>query len=72
MGFSIRHSLLGAVKRRAAWLTCGLRLTDRKTSTTGLLQKLNLKLLSERQRDRRLKVLSQYHHFSKTSINNYV
>ena len=47
-----------------------MRQTDRKSSATGLLQKLDLKSLSERWSDKRLKVFSQYHHNSKTAINN--
>ena len=65
-------SRLGAVQRKATRLICGISLTDRKTSTTGLLQELDFKSLSEHQSDRRLKVFSQYHHFSKTAISNYV
>ena len=65
-------SRLEAVQRRAARLICGIRRTDRKTSTTSLLQKLDLKPLSERRSDRRLKVFSQYHYSSKAVINNYI
>ena len=65
-------SRLEAVQRRAARLICGIRRTDRKTSTTSLLQKLDLKPLSERRSDRRLKVFSQYHHSSKAVISNYI
>ena len=55
---------LEAIQGRAARLTCGIRRTDRKTSTTGLLKKLDLKSFS----DRRLKVFSQYHHSGKTAF----
>ena len=41
-------SRLEAVQRRAARLICGIRRTDRATSTTGLLHRLNLRPLSER------------------------
>ena len=41
-------SRLESVQRRAARLICGIRKTDRKTSTTGLLQQLNLPPLSQR------------------------
>ena len=61
----IAVSQLEAVQRRESRFTCGIM----KTSTTGLLQKLNLKSL---RRNRRLKVFSQYLHSSKTAINNYV
>ena len=63
---------LEAVQRRAARLVCGIRRTDRKTSTTSLLQKLNLQPLSDRRSDRRLKIFSQYHHSSKAIISNYI
>ena len=65
-------SLLEAVQRRSARLIWGIRRTDRKTSTTGFLQKLDLNSLSERRSEKRLKVFRQYHHSSKTAINNYV
>ena len=63
---------LEAVQRRATRLECGIRRTDRKTSTTSLLQKLNLQPLSDRRSDRRLKIFSQYHHSSKAIISNYI
>ena len=59
-----------AIPRRAVRLACGIRQTDRKTSTTCLLRKLDLTPLSERRGDGRLKVFSQYHHSSKTAISN--
>ena len=65
-------SRLEAVQRRAARLICGIRRTDRKTSTTSLLQKLDLQPLNERRSDRRLKIFSQYHHSSKAVISNYI
>ena len=40
------------VQRKAAWITCVIRRTDRRASTTGLFQKLDLKSLSERGSDR--------------------
>ena len=62
---------LETFQKRAARLTCGIRWKESKTSVTSLPQKLDLKSLSERWRDRRLKVFSKYHHSSKTAINNY-
>ena len=50
-------SRLEAVQRRAARLICGIRRTDRKTSTTSLLQKLDLQPLNERRSDRRKRYL---------------
>ena len=61
-----------AIPRRAVRLACGIRQTDRRTSTTCLLRKLDLAPLSECRGDRQLKLFSQYHHSSKTAINNYV
>ena len=65
-------SRLESVQRRAARLICGIRKTDRKTSTTGLLQQLNLPPLSQRRGDRRLKVFSQYHHHNSTVLAKYI
>ena len=72
----IQHSTQPSVgwkpnQRKAARFICGIRRTDRRTSTTGLLWKLDLKSLSERRGDG-LKVFSQYHHLSRAAINNYV
>ena len=55
-------SRLEAVQRRAARLIFGIRQTDQTSSTTGLLQRLNLQPLSKRKSLRRLAILfSQYH-----------
>ena len=64
--------LLEAVQRRGARLVCGIRRTDRKTSTTGLLQKLNLPPLSQRRSERRLQIFSQYHHSNKSVLSSYI
>ena len=64
--------LLEAVQRRGARLVCGIRRTDRKTSTTGLLQKLNLPPLSQRRSERRLQIFSQYHHSNKSVLSRYI
>ena len=47
-------------------LIYSIRRTDRATSTTGLLQRLNLQPLSECRGQRRLAVFSQYHHTNTT------
>lgn len=52
---------LEAVQRRAARMVCGIRRTDRKTSTTGLLKGLNLPTLAERRKSARLKLFQHYH-----------
>ena len=64
-------SRLEAVQRRAARAICGIRRTDRWTSTTGLLQHMNLPLLSERRSDRRMKIFSQYHHSNSAVLSKY-
>ena len=46
--------------------------TDRATSTTSLLQRLNLQPLSERRGQRRLAVFSQYHHTNTATLFKYV
>ena len=60
------------MQRRGARLVCGIRRTDRKTSTTGLLQKLNLPPLSQRRTERRLQIFSQYHHSNKSVLSRYI
>lgn len=64
-------SRLEAVQRRAARVICGIRRTDRQTSTTSLLTTLNLQPLSERRSDRRMKIFSQYHHTNNTVLSRY-
>ena len=61
-----------AVQRRAARMICGIRRTDHKTSTTSLLQQLNLQPLAKRRGDRRLKVFSQYHHGNQAILLKYI
>ena len=63
---------LEAVQRRAARFICGIRRTDRKTSTTGLMQRLNLPPLAQRRTERRLNIFSQYHHSDNATINKYI
>ena len=63
---------LESVKRRTARLICSIRKTDRETSTTGLLQQLNLSPLSQRRGNRRLKVYSQYDHNNSTVLAKYI
>ena len=67
-----KEKKLEAVQRRAARFVCGIRRTDRKTSTTGLLQRLNLPVLSERRGTRRLQLFRQYHHHDSDIIKEYI
>ena len=69
--FRMRHSRLSAGSHSEMVSSAHLwHQTDRKTSTTCLLQKLDLKSLGERLGDRRLKVFCQYHHSCNTAINS--
>ena len=52
---------LEAEQRRTARFISGIRRTDIKTSTTGLMQRLNLLPLANRRSERRLHIFSQYH-----------
>ena len=61
------ESSLEAVQRRAARFICNILRTDHHTSTTGLLSKLNLDVLSSRRTNARLRVFSQYH-FSESDV----
>ena len=70
--FNTAVSRLKVLQRETARLIGDIKRTYKKTSTSGLLQKLDLKSLSEHRCDGRLKVFSQYHLSSKTAINNYV
>ena len=66
---------LEAGQRRAARFVCGVRCrpTDRKTiSTTGLLQQLNLPVLSKRRGTRRLQLSRQYHHHDSNILKEYI
>ena len=63
---------LAAVQRRAACMICGIQRTDHKTSTAGLLQKLDIPSLAKRRQDMCLKVFRQYYHTNSQVLNNYV
>ena len=63
---------LKAAQRRAARFICGIRRTDRKTSTTGLMQRLHLLPLANRRSEQRLKIFSQYHHSDNATINSHI
>ena len=64
--------LLEAIQRRGATLICGFRRPDRNTSTTAVLQKLNLPPLSQRCSDRRLQIFSQHHHTNKSVLTKHM
>ena len=63
---------LQAVQRRAARFICGIRRSDRKPSTTGLLSKLDLQPLDDRRKCRRLQVFRTYHFNAPHIINEHV
>ncbi|XP_067944827.1 uncharacterized protein [Watersipora subatra] len=63
---------LEAVQRRVVRLICGVTRSDKKTSTTNLLQRLQQLPLSERRSERRLKIFSQYHHSNSVVLDRYV
>jgi hypothetical protein len=63
---------LEAVQRRAARLVCNIGRTDRQTSTTGLLQKLDWETLEARRRERRLRVFSEYHFSEEGLMTSYM
>ena len=63
---------LQAVQRRAARFICGIRHSDRRTSTTGLLSKLDLQPLDDRRKCRRLQVFRTYHFNAPHIINEHV
>ena len=62
-----QETSLEAVQRRAARLVCGIRRTDRKTSVSGLVQRLGWEKLDERRKSRRLQLFRQMH-FSESNI----
>ena len=61
-----------AVQRRAARLIFNISRTDHTTSTTKLLQDLELDELATRRQHARLKIFKQYHFSEEETISNYL
>ena len=67
-----QETSLEAVQRRAARLVCGIRRTDRKTSVSGLVQRLGWEKLDERRKSRRLQLFRQMHFSENNTITRHI
>ena len=67
-----QETSLEAVQRRAPRLVCGIRRTDRKTSVSGLVQRLGWEKLDERRKSRRLQLFRQMHFSENNTITRHI
>ena len=63
---------LVAVQMKVALLACGIKRTDRKTSVSGLVQRLGWEKLYERQMNRRLQLFRQMHFSESNTITRHI
>ena len=61
-----------AVQRKAARLVCCIRRTDRKTSVSGLVQRLGWEKLDDRQKRRKLQLFRQMYSSEKNTITQHI
>ena len=63
---------LAAVQRRLDLLVCGIGRTDRKTSVSGLVQRLGWEKLDERRMNRRQQLFRQMHFSESNTITRHI